>query len=270
MVLLPSARLNQRYRRSADGRSTMQGVPWPADQPRVHFTVVSVQDGRVRVGRTATLSRTSAVQDVRLVERVDWQLLTFDWPHGAAMVQVHLTASGEELGELPERPVAQLDAAAYKAQGGLRLQGLLPSRGCDLLLVPVSFYEGRKVHGTPARVIYPGLLQLRYRLLGDAGAFKGSVLKRLGRLTLEVRSDQQVRQSPPLVLVHNPDRLPLDLHDGEPLLRVSGPLAKDDWVVLKDFQLERDRKGWLRLFVDWDRPGPGVAVLDPPVSTLRR
>lgn len=95
-----------------------------------------------------------------------------------------------------------------------------------------------------------------------------------------------VSGSPPFVLVHNPDRIPLSVNDGQPVDvaprsprgDLPAPLSKE--VRFSSIGPEgggemwigdvRGRAGWIRLFANLGDPKRlrRQALLDPPVSTL--
>ena len=67
----------------------------------------------------------------------------------------------------------------------------------------------------------------------------------------------------------SPDRLPLSLTHGRELADAATPLLRrDEWLRVLDFDLPES--GWVRMFVDFPDPPADIAVLDPPVDTLRR
>jgi hypothetical protein len=255
-----------------DGVGRLDGVPWPANEPRLFLTAVTIRGGRACVGKSVALVQVGTISEVKLVQRVNWQLLTFDWPLGAAEVQVYLSAPGMAV---PENvaPWRSIDRETYDAQGGLRIS--LVRMGelgrCDLHLRPVSYNAGQAVAGADTRVSYGGMLRLLYRLAEQPGQPSGRWNRTVSpsRWFLQLQSDQQ---RPPtgslaLVLVHNAGRLPLDDADGTPVLRlrVATPALEPVYVA----EVQRSVPGFYRLFVEGDPSLPfDVALLDPPVHTL--
>jgi hypothetical protein len=251
---------------SLDMRRTIPRVPLPHTDGILYLTPVTYVGDRARVGPSIAHSRAGLIKNVRLTERVNLQLVTFSWPGGADQVQLHQTRKGVPLPDPPGPALDTLDVKGYRARGGMRIRArLLPSKGCDLHLVPLTWYQGVARRGTAAVVRYEGLLRIYYRLLGD-GPARQALLRSGRRRVLEVQSDQAVASRLPFVVVHNPDRLPLSPSDGHVIVRESSPLEAGVWTRLKDFRLPRRQRGWLRVFVDEDLPV--VAVLDPPVDTL--
>ena len=257
---------------SRDGGGHLSGVAWPEDWAQVHFTPVTVSGGTARVGTCQTLARTSSISDALVVQRVTWQLLTFTWPDGAAEVQVLTSATGAAM-ETRTRPVARLDKATYEAQGGVRLDLRAQWHGCDLHLVPVSFYGGRPVPGASRRLTYPGLLRVAYDIVASPGELVRQGWRRV-RLppvrSVTVTGDQPV---PPadmtldLVLVHHGQRLPLGPQDGAVVSRWQGqpvPPSGVHQVLGPVPPTPPGAGGFLRLFLQ-SRPSGDlpVALLDP-------
>lgn len=266
------------------GIGRMTGVTWPDDISRVHFTAVTVSGTTARVGDTATRSRTTAITDVRLVQRVSWQHLTFSWPLGAVSVDVHITPPGTTLAEYPRPPVRTLLEAEYRRDGGTRLQ--LPWSGCEVHLVPVSFYDRRPVKGEPTAISYDGLLALRYHLAGNpppppAGRFGGQAPAPPSSLrTIRVqRIDSGGEGGPTTVpvvftLVVHSQRLPLSAHDAETTLGAVTLNVPTDGVaelqVGEQIDLSTLAGQYLRLFARVEGDSRlDVALLDPPLEMLR-
>ncbi len=285
VTALPAAGLpvDQRVRAQPDvlgGRARLSGVPWPRDWPRVHFTLVTVSGTTARVGVTATRSRTGAIEHVRLVQRVDWQLLTFSWPPGAVSVAVHRTPRGTSLHDHPGELLAQLSRADYRRDGGARLQ--LPAEGCELHLVPKSYFERRPVPAQPTTESYAGLYRMRYvltrpdvpspqRRLGGRGASTGPTPPATWR---EVHVVGESARAPEgqvaFVLVGREDRLPLSISDAafEVARSERGPLPDaSSWRRVLSVDLARFPGCQFRLFAVAD--GLPVALLDPDPASLR-
>lgn len=260
------------------GRVAMRGVLWPPDQTSAYLTPVTLLEGRARVGASVLRVRTGAVVEPVIVERVHEQVVTFGWPSGADVVLAYRGMAGQEAPPAPSAPHEEISRHAYERHGGMHLQHQLAPRGCSLHLVPVAFVDGLRIGGPPARVDYPGLLRMDYRLEA-----RRSIVGDPTTLTLTVRAEIELPHPPPLALVHNPDRLPLEIQDGHALAAVPlwntgiaptprivpPPLGGDPhdpaWAV--DVT---GLGGYVRLFVDLPSELiAGVALFDPPVSELR-
>jgi len=265
----------------ADGTyvSTMR-VLVPANANRLFFTPVTVAGAIVRVGTSVPMTRAAIISDARIVERVTWQLLTFDWPEGAGSVGLYLTAEGQERLVEPGEPDLVLNYEDYVRHGGWHLRGLLPPAPCEVFLVPLAYQDRERVVSDPIRISYPGVIRIEYRLFGDAGPLRQRALRLGGRRILEVRADRELR-SLPLVVVYRKDRLPLSVDDGEwvkvrtptggETTRVTLPLPDHTWERLGEFDHPRERAGYMRVFADPPQESPiPVAVIDPPVETLYR
>ncbi|MGW6694920.1 hypothetical protein ACWF62_14230 [Rhodococcus sp. NPDC054953] len=269
-----SARLVHPIVAGDNGANRMADVSWPRDWVRAYFTPVTVLDGRVQVGSTVTATRPlPALSDVRIHERGFEQVLTFPWPSGAVSVSVHLSAPLIDAGDvLSRRPDLDISRSEYERDGGLYFPQPLPPAGCAVHVVPVTYTAGERIVGTPVTVQYPGLLRIWYDIVAAA---PGSVAVRLS-------SEIDTQHAPPFVLVHNPERLPLSVRDGDPLA-VRGSAGAPD-TVTRRFQPARlgrqvdeswiadvtNRTGYLRVFVDVEpEVARRVAVVDPPMERIR-
>lgn len=284
--LAPELRLAQptTETRDEDGRirTAMAGVAWPDQWSRAYFTPVTLIGGRAMLGKTFSTVRTGVIRDIELAEYCNKQVLTFDWPDGAAAVVVYLAPKGHDPRAGLSGQSWEVTLEEYERYGGLQLSGQLPVHGCSLHLAPVAFTGGRRVTGAIASVEYQGLLRLQYAVRvgrdGDGRPFTA---------TIAVRSEYDLPGSPPFVLVNNPQRIPLSAHDGDLVdvapLNDQGQLAAPPSKELRWSQLSttggselwaanvRNRQGWIRLFVNTPAPASLrlVALLDPPVDNLR-
>jgi hypothetical protein len=270
--------LDERGRKQA----VMTGVPWPRGWSRAYFTPVTLVGGRARLGHTTSTVRTEAIRDVELTEYCNKQVLTFGWPQGAAAVTVHLAAKGHDPRSGLTGRSYEITLEDYERYGGMQFTGQLPVGGCSLHLAPVAFSAGRRVLGDITTITYDGLLRLWYSVqIGrDAAGWPVSA-------ALSVRSEVDVTGSPPFVLVHNPDRIPLSVNDGHPV-DVAPINARGEFVAppAKEIRYSsigtegsgevwvgdvRLLTGWIRMFANLGDPRRlrRLALLDPPVSTLR-
>ena len=116
-------------------------------------------------------------------------------------------------------------------------------------------------------------MRVHYRLNSVGGGLLAGLTRGLGKRTLEMRADGKAAL--PVVVVLNPQRLPLHARDGQVLVREVVRFTPDEWQIVTEFSLGRGQRGYLRLFAD---VAPDVAadvrvdiaVLDPPLSTLRK
>ncbi|MFP5347638.1 MAG: hypothetical protein ACLGIA_11515 [Actinomycetes bacterium] len=259
------------------GRSVMRDVPWPASWHRAFFTPVTLLDGQARVGRTRTAARSAPVRDVRIVERVQQQVVTFAWPQGADAVQAYIGAKDQtSAAAMSARPV-EISKARYEQLGGLTFSAPLPRHGCSLHLVSVTFEGGSKITGDPTSVEYPGLVELRYDV-ADRRNFLGAPVA----LAVSITSAEPLDVCPPFVLVHRQDRLPLDVRDGvalqvqredDPEKRRTSrftPTTLGPQTAGVAWRAEvKGLTGFVRLFVDIDPEHlTKVALLDPDVGKL--
>ncbi|MBU9762258.1 hypothetical protein FR943_00095 [Mycobacterium sp. TNTM28] len=263
-------------------RTLMTGVPWPPGWSRAYVTPVTVLAGRAVLGRTVSAVRTGLIRDIELVEYCNKQVLTFDWPEGAAGVVVTLAPKGHDPRIGLTGRSFEISLEDYEKYGGMHLTGALPVDGCSLHLASVAFSGGRRVTGPVAGIEYPGMLRLQYavRIGRDPNGFPTTA-------TVAVRSEHDVPGSPSFVLVNNPQRMPLSVHDGQPVdvapLDAQGQLADHPSKELRWTALTASGSGelwaanvsglhgWIRLFVNILDPAQlsTIALLDPPVQTLQ-
>lgn len=285
--LTPELRLTQPITQRVDPggrpRSTMSGVSWPTEWSRAYFTPVTVLAGRALVGKTVGSVRTGVIRDVELAEYCNKQVLTFDWPQGAAVVVVYLAPKGYDPRNGLTGTSYEITVEQYEKYGGLQLpNGKLPVSGCSLHLAPVAFSAGRRAMGAVRSLEYAGLLRLQYavQLNRDPHGFPSHA-------TIFMRSEYEVPGSPAFVLINHPDRIPLSPTDGEALdaapLDAQGGLAATPSKELRWSALTttgtaepwavdlRGRRGWIRLFVNTPSAARlrTIALLDPPVYSLR-
>jgi hypothetical protein len=275
------------------GRVGFRNIPWPADWAIAYFTPVAVDGDSALVGLSSSAVRVGSVRDALLQERVGMQRLTFVWPEGAHSVLVWLSAPNVETQALfASEPLLDISAHEFKKPLGVRLPRALPGERASVLhLVPCMFVGGRRYYGEPTVLGYPGLVRVAYRVeVKRRQRFFGG---RTAELT--ITSEVPMATPPPFVLVLALGRLPLSIGDGEPVPVVPfgqvgmspdsrilpnglGPQAQSPgWTADLDAVLARVgrvhvKSGpyFLRLFADLPAETlRSVAVLDPPVSSLR-
>jgi hypothetical protein len=263
-------------------RTLMTGVPWPRGWSRAYLTPVTILAGRAVLGRTVSAVRTGTIREIELAEYCNKQVLTFEWPDGAAGVVVTLAAKGYDPRAGLTGRSFEISLEDYEKYGGMHLTGALPVGGCSLHLAPVAFSGGRRVTGPVASIEYPGMLRLQYavRIGRDPNGFPNTA-------TVAVRSEYDIPGSPSFVLVNNPQRMPLSVHDGQPVdvapLDAQGQLADQPSKQLRWTALTASGSGelwaanvsglhgWIRLFLNIPDPAQlrTLALLDPPVQTLQ-
>jgi hypothetical protein len=265
-------------------KSVMSAVPWPEGWNRAYFTPVTVLDGRARLGKPISTVRTGLITDVALTEYCSKQVLTFDWPAGAASVMVYMAPKGHDPSDGLTGRSYEIALADYEKYGGMQFVDSLPNRGCSLHLVPAAFTGGRRVLGAPVSIEYGGLLRLWYDVAISRDPH-GLPLSAAVRITAET----EVTGSPPFVLVNNSERIPLSVNDGSAVDMVQiDAHGRPIGARCKEFQWSaltvansgpnsevwvgdvRGLQGWVRLFANLppDRLRL-LALLDPAVDTLR-
>lgn len=251
------------------GRTFLEGVPWPNEWARAHFTPVTEVGGMVQVGETVTFVRTGSVKGAVLRERVDSQTVTFDWPDGAADVTAYITPPGQTLvlnqQLTPQGSIARSD---YDERGGLILR--LPGRPVDVHLVPRAFDRGMSTYGVHQTIAYPGLARVRYRVRQPSrqrGLWRKESVPD-GPPLVEAMIESAVTEPVLLSLVRRADRLPLAPRDGTLETQVELSMTPGSWVLVAP--LPSGWRGYIRLFGRSQSRTTPLAVLDPDVSTLFR
>lgn len=253
----------------------MTGVPWPHGWDRAYLTPVTVAGGRVRIGTTAVRARPlPAVESPRLIERVDTEVVTFGWPAGAAAVRAYV---GHPTGTVEQAcqgsPFAEISASRYRRDGALTFPRPLPANGCAVYLMPVAYSGGEQILGEATMLGYPGLTRVDYTFQ----RVRVDDPKRL-IVRLALRSPGFVEDLPPLVIVNNRQRFPLESGDG----RSHNFLAPDgrtvshcqigrpiEGYVVTDWYVELTGvQGYIRMFVYGDQYSGRVALRDPRIEQL--
>ncbi len=260
-------------------RAAMRNVPWPRGWVRTYFTPVTVLDGKVQVGRHIPAVRTPQVSDPVVVERTHTQVLKFGWPQGAAEVSVMMGGKGQTADDITDRRHrVDISAKDYERLGGIHFASPLPSLGCSLHMVGVSYSAGERIESAPVSIEYPGLLRLAYTVEHR----RGGLLQRGGMtLQIRIRAERDLTPGPPFVAVHNPDRFPLEVTDGtpvdvvlnngmamQPTRRFVPESLSTDWST-QIWEAMPPGPGFLRLFIDLEPERlQTVALLDPDVAQL--
>ena len=207
----PDTVLRHPIEASGDGRARMRSVPWPREWTRAYFTAVVVQGEDAFVGNTVHGVRVPPVGRPRITERVNHQVLTFEWPEGADVVLAFRSAVGVPSDIVMADTPLEITRHDYEERGGLTFAyNELDPVGCDVHVVPAAYDAGRRVHGSPAVVTYQGVLRMGYRVGLVAGPDGGPAIE--VALTSERRMG-----APAFVLVHHPTRLPMSASDGTPV-----------------------------------------------------
>jgi hypothetical protein len=267
----------------AQGSALMTSVPWPNGWTRAYFTPVTLLNGLAHVGTTILKSRNEKVSAPKILERVNTQILTFEWPEGADSVLVYQGRTGQDPAVALNGAPLEISKSGYAQRGGLHFPHPLPDEGCDLHLVPITFEAGARVSGEPTTVNYPWILKLSYE-----ATIKRNLLGKITGVSVTLRSEKSVASPPPFVLVYHPDRLPLTGRDGIALSmikdvdgapapnrrfvpdRISPSDSGTAWrTEPKAWADEVSQSGFVRLFVDLPVDAmKQVALLDPPLARL--
>ncbi|STD00965.1 hypothetical protein [Corynebacterium renale] len=233
---------------SPAGTKVARLVKWP-NYHRVYITLVNVVGDTAWVSDSMVQTRIEDITEARLIERVDSQLITFDWPGGATLVQI----------EREGHPTHELLHSEYVRQGGVRLH-LTPTGESNIRLVPSAMWKGQYTKAlNPKTLSYRGVRKYSYTLQRVAEGTKLFIWS----------VGQDDRNPPTFVLRYHPDRFPLYPGDGEDVLvaQVTGGATVDmpqTFIVVDQLhegnpgQLPEDtfwwvqtnpRGGYYRLFV---------------------
>ncbi|WIM67613.1 hypothetical protein QP027_11085 [Corynebacterium breve] len=176
--------------------TVIQNLKWP-EYHEVYITLVNIIGDSAWATKPAVLQRVEDITQHRLIERVNSQLITFDWPQGAAFVTIERDGQGPQ----------QLMREDYQRQGGVRLK-LTHTGEKDIKFTPTAIYEGKVTRAQNPRVIsYPGLKRYSYFITYRNGTWHLYIW----RIGFEDRNPPEFR------LVHNQKRFPLFPGDGQPL-----------------------------------------------------
>jgi hypothetical protein len=276
VAALPGAGLSPDRRlpmpdRLVDGRLTVGPVVDPPGWSRTHYAVAVVAGNQAIVGRSVARSRAEAITNAVILERVDHQLIVFDWPGSAVQVDVFLASPGSSFEPSKDQlPHATIDEQNFEKRGGIVLgSGDEPGTGralrkpCRVYLVPATFEAGDTIPTKPIACDYPGLVRIGYRLdVSRAG------LRSKGRTAVSATCEIESPLPLAMALVWRKDRLPLHREDGTTLAQVRTPLTTTMQAVM-DVDQTPPVSGFVRLFVLQPSNAPRLAVLDPPLGQLR-
>lgn len=260
---------------SAPGEEVYKELIWPSGWSQVFCVPVNVVGEKSLVGDYHAVHRVAPIAEYSLVQRVDSQLITFDWPNGAQLVEVACRQGA----------VKELIEDDYRRQGGIRLQ--LNPFGDEVTLTPKSIYAGSATKAEPTVINYPGLKTYAYKL-DRVEAEKGFAVLWVWRHGTEDR------HPPQFMLVHNPERFPLYPQDGQlvqlaEILEQSfgrpGPLILPEALPASQAEARMHGKSWavntkgltsgyLRLFMqpdhrDVDNPGSRIVIDDETIVDLK-
>ena len=99
----------------------MAGVSWPDSWSRAYLTPVTLLAGRALLGTTVSSVRTGVIRDVNLAEYRNKQVLTFDWPSGAAAVVAHPAPKGYDPRNGLTGKSFEISLEEYEKYGGMQL-----------------------------------------------------------------------------------------------------------------------------------------------------
>src|SRR5699024_8740720 len=109
---------------SEDGRErwVLEGLDWPRGSAwdTLHLTPITrLNQDEVLIGAPTQLRRAGRIEEVRVVQRMNWQLVTFTWPGEALAVELRVGFPDSEP-DLSTPAHAVVEKAAYERSGGFR------------------------------------------------------------------------------------------------------------------------------------------------------
>lgn len=259
---------------SEPGEEVHRELIWPAGWSQVFCVPVNVVGEQSLVGHYQAVNRVENITEYSLVQRVDSQLITFDWPDGAQLVEVACR----------QGDARELIEEDYRRQGGIRVH--LNPFGDEVTLTPKSIYAGVTTEADPTIITYTGLKTYAYKI-DRTEAEKNYAVLWVWRVGTEDR------HPPQFMLTHNPERFPLYSSDGQPVelaeIRENEFGRPGQWMLpsaLPGSQAEARAQGacwaantqgltsgYLRLFIrsddrDAETPGSRIVIDDETIVDL--
>lgn len=158
---------------NASSDETEFTVAWPDEWYSMSITSVNVVGSSGLVGETKSWVRCGTPKDVTLYERVEEQVLTFQWPIEATTVAVY-TAPKDLLGGIDfvedgkyvvdnnqVHHIRSISKSDYERDGGLKVS--LPEQHV-VILRPYRTLKGEQVFGKPAKLFYRGINKIKYHI----------------------------------------------------------------------------------------------------------
>ncbi|MDO4791013.1 MAG: hypothetical protein Q3999_00830 [Buchananella hordeovulneris] len=254
----------------AADRVQLLNVPWRDGHEfdKLYFTPVAVRAGRAAVGKPVVVVRSGEITDARVIQRLEWHLITFAWPGDAAEVQLRDT---NWQGVVPVSGLGAVDARMkcrrqeYEREGGFVIGEAIAPTGAQVQLNSVKYYDGELHYGEPVLLEVPPLLKFGYRINwpGTTQEARKKVLGRRKMVELAVWAELPGAcpegYLPQLTLVYNPDCLPLTSEHGYqlPLYATEKAAGNQAATVVQApsqtasyyFSTEYLQRGYLRLMV---------------------
>jgi putative uncharacterized protein (fragment) len=206
---------------------TLSAVPWPDGHgwDTIYFTPVTFHgDGQVTIGATVQRKRAASIDNVTLIRRLDWDLVTFTWPGEATLVELRMTGLDAPF-DSSAQPFMSVEHDDYKTKGGCVIKGGLPAPGGRLYLNAITYMSGAQISSPPVSIEVPSLWTYQYSVKwpGDmkmVGGLMRHAVARLGRTIVEVTVEARKgvtdeSEAIGLTLLHNPEHLPLHAADGQ-------------------------------------------------------
>lgn len=261
----------------------LEDLKWPRGHAwdSLHLIpVTEVDEKNVLIGRPVQRRRAGRVENITVLQRMNWQLVTFTWPGDAVAVELRIAHSQGEFD--PRTPPSHtVEKQEYERSGGFRIDDGLPPSGCRLFLTAVTHFQGRRILSEPTVAAVEPLWGYSYDLQwpgrGSTGrqGFMTRAAKLLNRTLVEIQVRAVIGtcpepEVPRLVLVHNAERLPLHAGDGtrvEMYLEKPGGQVAPSAVRAVPAPVSGQRSAWF----DYASHGAGwyrILVDAPPASSV--
>lgn len=136
----------------------MESVGWPQGETKMYLTPVTKVNNGYIVGRSQLVRRVEPLQQLRVQQRLTWQLVTFKWPEGAHKVNIYQLPVDAEWNPTL-RPINVVGEQEYKKESGVRLRGIDTTRSVQIVACGVSSGQSGEILGVPQsdtlEAIYP-------------------------------------------------------------------------------------------------------------------
>lgn len=282
------------------GRWCMDDVLWPEGEEfdQIYLTPVTRVSDLYSIGVPVTQKRVRKIRGLTLVQRMKWQLVTFEWPDSALKISYYKTGRGEEWSSGMPREKS-IDRKRYNEQGGFVLDDLPPT-GATIHLTATSHFGGKQIISDPVSLDVPPLWEYVYDFnweVNFGGGIARRALRMWGRSDLvqvtvrSARGECPPNDCPVMVLIYREDRLPLSMHDGSQVpLQLKAPGKEAAEVVgsvrapssgesVFYFDVGAFSDGYFRLMVsaESEKKAPNqaatclerYALIDPSISVLQ-
>jgi hypothetical protein len=142
----------------------MTGVPWPANMERVCLVPVTIAGDQAWVGKwVMPRAPVRPITGARLRERVNRQVVSFEWPAGADRVEAYISAPDVLDPRIGQRyPNASIGQADYRDLGGFEVPVHAGGAHSQWVIHLSPVMDNPVQRGEPYAITYTAPLFLRY------------------------------------------------------------------------------------------------------------